>query len=103
MAFQQSREKISVKNLGPESRLVKYQAESFSDAAEEIHLSANPMELNMQYWDWNGPDWKNIDNPDTSAVGFERGPALGAEAGARLDSLIRGLGNRLIILWKGPL
>ena len=56
-----------------------------------------------QYWDWNGPDWKNIGNPDTSAVGFERGPALSAEAGARIDTLIRGLGNHLILLWKGPL
>ena len=26
-----------------------------------------------QYWDWNGPDWKDINNPDTSAVGFVKG------------------------------
>ena len=56
-----------------------------------------------QYWDWNGPDWKNINNPDTSAVGFERGPALSASAGARLNTLIAGMGTGSITLWKGPL
>jgi simple sugar transport system substrate-binding protein len=56
-----------------------------------------------QYWDWNGPDWKNINNPDTSAVGFEKGPALSADASARLNAVISGLGTRSIVLWKGPL
>ncbi len=56
-----------------------------------------------QYWDWNGPDWKNINGPDASAVGFERGPALGGEARAKLSALITGLGNGSIVLWKGPL
>lgn len=56
-----------------------------------------------QYWDWNGPDWKNVNDPDTSAVGFEKGPALSADAGARLDALIEGMGAGSIVLWKGPL
>lgn len=56
-----------------------------------------------QYWDWNGPDWKNINNPDTSAVGFEKGPALSAAAGMQLDALVRGMGTGAIALWKGPL
>lgn len=56
-----------------------------------------------QYWDWNGPDWTNINAPDTSAVGFEKGPALSAKAGARLDALIRAMGSRSVVLWKGPL
>lgn len=56
-----------------------------------------------QYWDWNGPDWKNINGPDTSAVGFERGPALGGEARTKLTAMIGGLGNGSIVLWKGPL
>lgn len=56
-----------------------------------------------QYWEWNGPDWRNINNPDTSAVGFENGPALSAGAKARLASFVTGLGNRSIVLWKGPL
>ncbi len=56
-----------------------------------------------QYWDWNGPDWKNINSPDSSAVGFEKGPALSATAGDRLNALIKGMGNGSIVLWKGPL
>jgi simple sugar transport system substrate-binding protein len=30
-------------------------------------------------WDWNGPDWKDIHNPDTRAVGFTVGKALSAD------------------------
>ncbi len=56
-----------------------------------------------QYWDWNGPDWKDINNPDTSAVGFEEGPALAPSARTRLASFIRGMGTGSIVLWKGPL
>ena len=56
-----------------------------------------------QYWDWNGPNWKNINDPDTSAVGFEKGPALGASAAARLNTLVRNMGLGAVVLWKGPL
>ncbi len=56
-----------------------------------------------QYWDWNEPDWANINNPDTSAVGFEKGPALSTDASAKLNALIKGLGSGAIALWKGPL
>src|SRR3990172_2977872 len=37
---------------------------------------------------WNGPDWADINNPDTSAVGFVTGPALSAEATTSLNELI---------------
>ncbi len=56
-----------------------------------------------QYWDWNGPDWKDINNPDTSAVGFVKGQALSAENAARLDTFIQGLADGSINLFKGPL
>lgn len=56
-----------------------------------------------QYWDWNGPDWKSINNPDTSAVGFQKGSTLPAAVGARLNELTASMGNRSIVLWKGPL
>jgi simple sugar transport system substrate-binding protein len=56
-----------------------------------------------QYWDWNGPDWNDINNPDTSAVGFAKGQALSADASAKLDTFIRDLGNGSINLFKGPL
>ncbi|PKO20616.1 MAG: BMP family ABC transporter substrate-binding protein [Chloroflexi bacterium HGW-Chloroflexi-1] len=56
-----------------------------------------------QYWDWNGPDWKDIDNPDTSAVGFVKGPALSPDNAAKVDQFIKGLGDGSIVLFKGPL
>jgi simple sugar transport system substrate-binding protein len=54
-------------------------------------------------WDWQGPDWKDINNLDTSAVGFAPGPALSASANKALDAFIRDLGNGKINLFKGPL
>ncbi|HKX17782.1 MAG TPA: BMP family ABC transporter substrate-binding protein [bacterium] len=56
-----------------------------------------------QYWDWNGPNWNKINDPDTSAVGFENGPALSAAAAARLHTLARNMGLGAVVLWKGPL
>lgn len=41
-----------------------------------------------QSWDWNAPDWEDINNPDTSAIGFEYGDALSEEAAASLDEFI---------------
>ena len=51
---------------------------------------------------WNGPDWTDINNPDTSAVGFVKGPALSAEASASLDTFIAALAGGLN-LWTGPI
>jgi len=50
---------------------------------------------------WNGPDWMDINDPDTSAVGFEKGAALSAEAAASVDEFIAALGGGLN-LWTGP-
>lgn len=54
-------------------------------------------------WEWNTPDWSNINNPDTSAVGFEEGPGLSAENTAQLNTFIAGLADGSISLWQGPL
>ncbi len=51
---------------------------------------------------WNDPDWANINNPDSSAVGFQKGAALSADAAANLDKFIGELAGGLN-LWKGPL
>lgn len=50
-----------------------------------------------------GPDWKDLNNPDTSHVGFLKGKALSPEASAKLDEFIKGLGDGSIQLWKGPI
>lgn len=38
-----------------------------------------------QSWDWNGPSWPEINNLDTTAVGFLMGPALTEENTALLS------------------
>lgn len=52
---------------------------------------------------WDGPDWKDINNLDTSAVGWVDGPALKADAKAKVAEFIKGLGDGSIDLWKGPI
>jgi simple sugar transport system substrate-binding protein len=54
-------------------------------------------------WLWLGPDWKDINNPDTSTIGFAKGPALSADAQKQLDGFIKNLGAQKINLFKGPL
>lgn len=54
-------------------------------------------------WIWLGPDWKDINNPDTSSVGFVAGAALPASAKKELDGFIGDLGSGKINLFKGPL
>ena len=54
-------------------------------------------------WLWLGPDWKNINNPDTSIVGFVPGNALPASAKPALDQFVKDLGSGAVNLFKGPL
>ncbi len=56
-----------------------------------------------QHWVWAGPDWTDINNSDTSAVGFLPGPALTAEQSAQLDEFVAGLADGSINLFVGPL
>ena len=61
-----------------------------------------------QSWDWNPPDWEDINNPDTSAVGFEFGEALSEDAAANLEDFISmlaggAMGEEGINLYTGPL
>lgn len=53
-------------------------------------------------WEWNGPDWSDINNHDTSPIGFVKGTALSEEAAANVDSFIQALAGGLN-LWTGPL
>ena len=59
-------------------------------------------------WIWAGPDWADINNPDTTAVGYEFGAGLTEDEVATLDEFIAGLaasaqGEEGINLWVGPL
>jgi simple sugar transport system substrate-binding protein len=54
------------------------------------------------FWDWIAPDWSDINNLDSSIVGFQKGEALSTEAGAKIDEFIAALAGGLN-LWTGPL
>jgi len=54
-------------------------------------------------WEWAGPDWDDINDRDTSAVGFLKGQALTDEQSRQLDQFINGLADGSIVLLQGPL
>ncbi len=54
-------------------------------------------------WQWVGPDWDDINNRNTSAIGWVDGDGLSSAAKADLDKFIDGLANGDIDLFVGPL
>jgi len=52
---------------------------------------------------WLGPDWQDINNPETSSIGFSEGPALSPEAHKELAAFVKGLADGSINLFTGPL
>jgi len=56
-----------------------------------------------QQFVWAGPDWSNINNRDTTMIGFLKGSALSDEWSAQVDEFIAGLADGSINLFVGPL
>lgn len=54
-------------------------------------------------WVWLGPDWSNINDHQTSSVGFEAGKAISASTKSQLDAFIGDLGSGKVNLFRGPL
>jgi simple sugar transport system substrate-binding protein len=54
-------------------------------------------------WNWFGPDWSDINNPDSSGIGWVPGDGIPAEVSTQLDEFIAGLGDGSINPWTGPL
>ena len=54
-------------------------------------------------WAWLKPDWKNINHPGKTPVGFVAGPALSESAAEQLDKFVSGLASGKVNLFKGPL
>lgn len=54
-------------------------------------------------WIWLKPDWKDINNPDSTAVGFVAGPALSESAAVQLNKFTSNLSIGKVNLFKGPL
>ncbi len=56
-----------------------------------------------QDWIWADPDWTDLNNPDTSPIGFVYGESLTPEQSTQLDEFITGLSDGSIQLFRGPL
>ncbi|MCJ7595071.1 MAG: BMP family ABC transporter substrate-binding protein [Desulfobacterales bacterium] len=56
-----------------------------------------------QEWLWLGPDWKDINDPDTSHVGFLPGSALSVPIHGELNIFVEALASGKAQLFKGPL
>jgi len=54
-------------------------------------------------WQWLGPDWSDINNHDTTAIGWITGNGLAAENVDKLDAFTAGLADGSINLFVGPL
>jgi simple sugar transport system substrate-binding protein len=54
-------------------------------------------------WEWLEPDWDDLNNLDTSAIGFLKGDGLSEENQTTLDTFIAGLADESIQLFVGPL
>ncbi len=54
-------------------------------------------------WQWVGPDWSDINDPDTSAIGWFEGEGFPGAAAGDLDEFIAGLADGSINLFTGPL
>ena len=52
---------------------------------------------------WLGPDWADLNNPETTAIGYVKGPGLDPADEASIDEFIAGLADGSINLWTGPL
>lgn len=74
---------------------------NWGPAYAEVIASAAAGAWESQF-QWNGPDWDDLNNKDTSAVGFVKGEALSAEVSATLDQFIAALAGGLN-LWTGPI
>jgi len=54
-------------------------------------------------WDWVGPNWEDINNLDTSAVGWTYGKGLDEEKTTKLNEFIKQLADKSLNLYTGPL
>lgn len=102
---------------GTQSFAVAYDYVSACDAAPDVCLGVPYFNWGPEYlkaiqsaadgtWEsqfiWAGPDWSDINNPDTSSVGFVNGPGLSEENAVAVDAFAAELAGGLN-LWTGPI
>jgi simple sugar transport system substrate-binding protein len=105
-------------NAGEAVWAVPYDFEGACDEAPEICLGVPYFNWQPDYlriaesvldgtftaeFNWDGPNWGDINNRDTSAVGWFPGEGLSAEASTALEAFIAGLADGSINLFSGPL
>jgi simple sugar transport system substrate-binding protein len=56
-----------------------------------------------QGWEWEGPNWKNVNDHDTSAVGFKYGAALTDQDKKNLEEYMQSLATGKAKFFVGPL
>ena len=54
-------------------------------------------------WQWLAPDWSDLNNRESSAVGFIQGDGLTDANAGELDGFIAGLADGSITIFEGPL
>ncbi len=57
----------------------------------------------VQSWDWLAPNWADLTDLSTTAVGWVSGPGLSEESKSLLDQFIAGLADASINVWTGPI
>jgi simple sugar transport system substrate-binding protein len=69
---------------------------------KQIITSAMNGDFKQQFI-WLGPDWNDLNNAETSSIGFQNGAALGADQAKALADFQKGLADGSINLFSGPL
>lgn len=97
---------------------VPYDYEGACDTAPEACLGVPYFNWGPEYLDivesvandsfesdfnWFGPDWDDLNNEDTSGIGWVNGDGLSSDAAGDLEDFIAGLGSGDIDLYVGPL
>ncbi|HJS29423.1 MAG TPA: BMP family ABC transporter substrate-binding protein [Anaerolineales bacterium] len=57
----------------------------------------------VQSWDWNPPNWDDLTDNTTTAVGWINGEGLTPELQANLDDFISKLASGEVNVWTGPI
>lgn len=102
---------------GKKVKFVHYDLKTGCDLAPDVCLGVPYYNWSLPYTDavkkavdgkltsefvWLGPDWKDINDPVTSMIGFLPGNALG-ENKKYIDTFIKGLGDQSINPYKGSI
>ncbi len=102
---------------GKPVKFVHYDYKNGCDLAPDICLGVPYYNWNVPYGEaiqkamagtmpnqfvWLAPNWSDINNPQTSMIGFLPGKALGDKK-QYIDQLIKGMGDGSINLFTGPL